>query len=75
MIPTDFAACLIMSTDTQSHIFISAQQIAIYIIVLAQKLYSSYCINYTSFPEPLNSLYPSIFNGFTLLHHIPELHQ
>jgi hypothetical protein len=43
--------------------------------ILAQKLYSSYCINYTSFPEPLNSLYPSIFNGFTLLHHIPELHQ
>ena len=35
MIPTDFATCLIMSTDTQSHIFISAQQIAIYIIVLS----------------------------------------
>ena len=42
MIPTDFAACLIMSTDTQSHIFISAQQIAICLYVLRHHKYITY---------------------------------
>ena len=43
--------------------------------ILAQKLYSSYCINYTSSFRAMNSLYFSIFKGLTIFHHISDLHQ